>query len=129
MHELSIAYSLVEAAGHAAQQAGAARVAAVFLRLGPLSGVVQDALLFCYDIATRSTLLEGSRLVIENVPVIIYCESCGREYELPSIQNFRCPACGEPTRHIRQGRELEIVGLEIETAEAAAREAQIDASG
>ena len=56
MHELSIANSLVESVAEAAQQAGAARVVAVHLRLGALSGVERDALEFCYDIASRGTL-------------------------------------------------------------------------
>ena len=114
MHELSIAYNLVEAVAQAAQNAGARAVTVVRLRLGELSGVVENALQFGYDIATQGTVLEGSRLEIEEVPVIIHCDHCNRDLPLPSIQNFSCPVCGAPSAHILQGRELEIVSLEIE---------------
>lgn len=116
MHELSIAYSLVETAAEAAQNAGARKVNTVFLRLGPLSGVVKGALMFSYDIATQGTLLEGSELVVRELPVMIYChsESCKKEVELPSIQSFRCPICNQLSDDVRQGRELEIESLEIE---------------
>lgn len=114
VHELSIAYDLIESADAAARQAGAAKVNAVHLRLGRLSGVVSDALQFGYDIAAKGTLLEGSRLVIEELPAVIYCESCGSEFELPGIQNFCCPQCGTPSRQIRQGKELEIHSMEVE---------------
>lgn len=113
VHELSIAYNLVEAASKAASEAGARMVTAVRLRLGMLSGVVPDALQFGYDIAIKDTLLEGSRLEIEEVPVIIHCERCRREVTLPTIQVFRCPICNTPSAQIVQGRELEIVSLEI----------------
>lgn len=116
MHELSIAASLVESAEQAARQAGAQRVTQVFLRLGALSGVAKDALLFSYDVATAGTLLEGSRLMIEDVPVIVHCDGCQRDVTLPGIQDFRCPACGQPSARIVAGRELEIAGVEIEVA-------------
>jgi hydrogenase nickel incorporation protein HypA/HybF len=114
LHELSIAYSLVEAASKAASAAGARAVIVVRLRLGPLSGVVQNALQFGYDIATKDTVLEGSRLEIEEVPVIIRCGHCKRDVTLPNIQVFRCPVCNTPSAQIVQGRELEIVSLEID---------------
>ena len=117
MHELAIASSLVESAELAARQAGAGRVTQVFLRLGALSGVSKEALLFSYDVAARGTLLEGSQLIIEDVPVAIYCESCRAEVRLPGIR-LRCPRCGRLSPHIRQGKELEIVGIEIEVEDA-----------
>lgn len=50
MHELSIAMGIVEAAMDEAQRRGV-QVSAVHLRLGALSGVVKDALLFSYEVA------------------------------------------------------------------------------
>ncbi len=112
MHELSIAYSLVEIASQAADSMGVRRVDVVHLRLGALAGVVQDALLFGYEIAAKGTALEGSRLAIEELPVVVHCPRCQADRTLPGIQRFRCPVCGEPTGQIVQGRELEIVSLE-----------------
>ncbi|BCX04109.1 MAG: hypothetical protein KatS3mg053_2047 [Candidatus Roseilinea sp.] len=120
MHELSIAASLVESAEQAARRAGAQRVTQVFLRLGALSGVAKDALLFSYDVAAAGTLLAGSRLVIEDVPVVVHCEHCRRDVTLPGIQDFRCPICGQPCAQIIAGRALEIAGIEIEVEDQAA---------
>ncbi len=64
MHELSIAYSVVEIATQSAVEAGAVRVRSVQVRLGALSGVVRGALEFSYEIACAGTLLEGSTLVV-----------------------------------------------------------------
>jgi hydrogenase nickel incorporation protein HypA/HybF len=110
MHELSIACNLVEIAAGAA---GNVRVQAVHVRLGALSGVVPEALLFSYDLAAAGTPLEGSRLIIEALPVIVHCPACDHTTTLDSIQAFRCAHCGAPTADIRQGKELDIVALEV----------------
>jgi hydrogenase nickel incorporation protein HypA/HybF len=116
MHELSIAMSIVEAAADEGRQRGA-QVSAVHLRLGALSGVVKDALLFSYEVACQDTPLAGSRLVIEDVPVVVFCARCNQNRELESVQSFACPECGTPTMDVRQGKELEVFALEIEEEE------------
>jgi hydrogenase nickel incorporation protein HypA/HybF len=115
MHELSIAISMIEVAGEEARRRGATRVNAVHLRLGPLSGVVKEALLFSYDLACEGTLLDGSRLIIEETPVGVFCYTCEAERTLASMQNLFCPVCENPASDIVRGRELEIVALEIES--------------
>lgn len=113
MHELSIAMGIVDAAQEEAQKR-AVRVSAVHLRLGALSGVVKDALLFSYEVACQDTPLEGSRLIVEDVPVIVFCPRCNERRTLLSVQLFTCPECGTPTGNIVQGKELEVFALEIE---------------
>jgi hydrogenase nickel incorporation protein HypA/HybF len=114
MHELSIAMSMIEMASEEAARRGCARVNAIHLKLGPLSGVVKEALLFSYEVACEGTPLAGSRLVIEESPVVVYCAACRTERTLASVQNFFCPVCGTPTPEVVRGRELEVVALEIQ---------------
>ena len=114
MHELSIAMSLVEAAEEEASLFGNARVRALHLKLGRLSGVVKEALNSSFELACEGTRLEGSRLLIEELPVIIYCSQCKMSQQLPSLQLFRCPVCDFPTGDVVQGKELQLVALEIE---------------
>ena len=113
MHELSIAMSLVQLAREELRQQGGASVKAVYLRLGPLSGVVGDALLSAYKIACENSPLEGSQLHIEEVPVQILCPSCRVERNVKSIQDMRCGMCGTPGNEVTHGRELEIYAMEI----------------
>jgi hydrogenase nickel incorporation protein HypA/HybF len=113
MHELSIALSIVEGAQEEAARHGG-KVMAVHLRLGQLSGVVKDALLFAYDLACEATPLAGSRLLIEEAPVVVFCSDCAAERTLASVQSFCCPVCGALTPEVVQGRELELVALELD---------------
>jgi hydrogenase nickel incorporation protein HypA/HybF len=114
MHELSIAMSMIEMAEEEAARRGGAVVSAIHLKLGDLSGVVKEALLFSYEVVCQGTPLEGSRLVIEEVGVVVYCPACRRETALLSLQQFCCAVCHAPTSQVVRGRELEVVALEIE---------------
>ena len=123
MHELSIALSIVEGASQEARNRGAAKVEVVHLKLGALSGVVKDALLFSYSLACDDTLLSGSQLVIEDIPVVVYCHNCEAEKVLHDIQRFCCPTCGSVTPDVVRGRELELFAIEIcEESDDIARE-------
>ncbi len=115
MHELSIAMSIVEMAEEEAERRGQAQVLAVHLRLGLLSGVVKEALLSSYEMACESTPLEGSQLLIEEIPVEVFCPKCKVARRIRSIQWFCCPRCFTPTSEIVHGKELEVVALEIKS--------------
>ncbi len=115
MHELSIAVSLIETASDELGKAGgrAPRVLALHLRLGLLSGVVKEALLFSFDLAAEGTPIAGARLDIEEVPVVVFCAGCAAPRTLATIQDFRCPVCGQPTPEVLSGRELELKSMEV----------------
>ena len=114
MHELSIAAGIVDIAQEESRQRGGVLVEVVHLRLGALSGVVKEALFSCFEMVCEGTSVQGARLVIESVPVIVYCAACDAQRTLASVQDFRCPACGTPTNEVVQGKELQVVALEIE---------------
>ena len=117
MHELSIVSSVVESVIESLEKYPGARVTEVCLRVGALAAVVEDSLQFCYGIATGETALEGSRLVVNIVPVTVHCHACDADGAIENLQSFRCPHCGEPASDIRHGREMEIEAIEIEEAE------------
>src|ERR1700690_1059275 len=100
MHELSIAMSIVEMAEEQSDQRGGVRVDAVHLKLGALAGVVKKALLSSYELACEGTPLQGSRLVIEEIPVVVYCPKCHAPRTLDSIQWFVCPECNSPISEV-----------------------------
>jgi hydrogenase nickel incorporation protein HypA/HybF len=114
MHELSIAMSIVEMAEEEADHRGGLRVNAVHLKLGALAGVVKEALLSSYELACEGTGLQGSRLVIDEIPVVVNCPRCLGPRTVDSIQWFVCPECKGPVSEVIQGRELQVFALEIE---------------
>lgn len=62
MHELAITQSLVDAV---CEHTDGAPIVAVNVRVGRLSGVVPDAMRFCFELITEGTPMQGARLEIE----------------------------------------------------------------
>jgi hydrogenase nickel incorporation protein HypA/HybF len=114
MHELSIAMSIVELAEEESQRRGGLHVTAVHLRLGLLAGIVKDALLSSYEMACEDTSLKGSHLVVEEIPGVVYCPACDARRPVRSSEWFCCSECGSLASEIVQGKELEVVSLEVE---------------
>ncbi|MBI1298976.1 hydrogenase maturation nickel metallochaperone HypA [bacterium] len=112
MHELSIAYNLVEIAVDAVKAADAVDVKSVHVRIGALAGVVEDALRFGWDVATEGTILAGAALVVHAQPVVVECAACGQQSTLDSIYPLYCSHCFGPAAVI-SGRELELSSIEI----------------
>jgi hydrogenase nickel incorporation protein HypA/HybF len=115
MHELSIALSIVDGALQELDRHQGAHARAIHLRLGRLSGVDRDALLFSYEVACRETPLADSRLIIEDVDVSILCPSCGGERPIRSFPLLLCAECGGAGERVVRGEELEITGMEVTT--------------
>src|SRR5437762_11957228 len=104
MHELSIALSILEVVEEEVERLGGAPVEAIHIRMGPLSGVVKEALLSAYGLAIEKTRFEGTRLIIEEVPIVIYCANCQGEKTVHSVQWFCCAECGTPSSEVLRGR-------------------------
>jgi hydrogenase nickel incorporation protein HypA/HybF len=113
MHELSIAMSILDVAGEEVERRGSPQLEAIHLRLGPLSGVVKEALLSAYELAREATPFVTTRLIIEEVPIVIFCSKCDAERPVRSVQDFSCAECDTPASKLIHGRELELAALEL----------------
>lgn len=113
MHELAITESVVTGVCEHLEQAGRAgsRVTRVVLEIGRLSGVVPDAIRFCFDVCTQRTPLEGAGLEIVAVEGVARCRSCGMESQ-PRDLLALC-GCGSGDLEIRSGRELRVREVEV----------------
>lgn len=110
MHEMSITQSVVDICS---QNAGNKRVTEVTLEIGALSGVVPDAIEFCFEACTKGTSLEGARLLIEKIPGRGRCRACTAEFSLDSYHE-PCPACSGFGVEILFGEELRVRDLVVD---------------
>jgi hydrogenase nickel incorporation protein HypA/HybF len=113
MHELSIAVGIIDGVLEESARRGGLSVETVRVRVGRLSGVDKDALLFAYQVARQDTPLESSRLEIEEVNAVIFCPACAQESDAEPSAGAFCPRCGALASRVVQGDELEITALEI----------------
>jgi hydrogenase nickel incorporation protein HypA/HybF len=112
MHEVGLMQSALEIAFAEARRAEAKCIERMHVRVGSLSGVVPEALQMAFTAATKGTLADGAKLFLEEVAVECDCERCGTTF-LPTDIIYACPICGELSSSVRQGRELELVSLEV----------------
>ncbi len=112
MHEVGIMENTLAIALKQAAQERAGRIHRLTMRIGPLSGVVPEALEFAFDVLTRGTIAEGATLEVQHLPIICYCSTCRLEFQ-PDDLFCECPQCHDPSAEVRQGRELELASLEV----------------
>lgn len=108
MHELGIAQEVVAIAAEAAR---GRKVLRVVLEVGKLSGVLPDAVRFCFGPCAEGTAAEGAVLEIVETPGRGRCRACGGE--VPLDRPFgRCP-CGGTDLEWLAGDELRVRELEL----------------
>lgn len=111
MHEFSIAESIIAGVSREKEEQGLSSVSEVGVRIGVLSGVFPDALLFSYEALSVDSELAGVPLKIENVPAQGTCRSC-RAFLTLSAPPFLCQECGVGIVDLESGQELEIAYIE-----------------
>jgi len=113
VHELGIAESALELALAQAKRAGAGRVELIVIRVGALSGVDPEALRFAFTAILPGSPAEGALLQIDPVPAVAYCPDCQQDFALAENFFLECPKCGRFNAVLKQGRELDLVRLEV----------------
>ncbi len=108
MHELAITESIVSSV---AERVAGRRVTRVVLEIGKLSGVVPDAVRFCFDLCAEGTGLAGARLDIVQRSGRARCRTCGRECEFEDP--LALCGCGSADLDVREGQELRIREVEV----------------
>ncbi|MBC8440439.1 MAG: hydrogenase maturation nickel metallochaperone HypA [Deltaproteobacteria bacterium] len=113
MHEMGIAQQLVQIAlDSIPKEIENPRVEKVNLKIGRLAAVVEHSLTFCFEIITKDTHLEGARLNIDFIAVMVHCKSCDNIWEVTGPA-FKCPFCEDGDVEMLTGREIEITSLEL----------------
>jgi len=113
MHEVGITQSILEIALDNAHKAQATRITSMTVEIGGLSGVIPDAVEFCFEAVTKGTIAEGATLNIIRIPGRGRCLDCNGETELDTY-TFSCTHCESYNLERTQGEELRLTELEID---------------
>jgi hydrogenase nickel incorporation protein HypA/HybF len=112
MHEMAIMTSLLEAVEQEAERAGARKVVGINLVIGERSSVIDDSLLFCFDLLTPGTVAEGAKIQIRRTQMRFHCDADGPYTR--TGDDFRCPRCHTVGRLTEEGSELLVESIEVE---------------
>jgi len=110
MHELGIVESILEVT---LEHARGARVVAVQLLIGELSGYVDESIELFWSELTRGTRAEGAELRFRREAGTLRCLGCGVEFPLKT-KDFLCPGCGGGQVLPAGGRECRVEAIDVE---------------
>lgn len=112
MHELGVVFAAMDTLDDIARENELTRISSVTMRLGEVSGILEDYFEDCWKWAQkRNDLLRDSELKIERVEAVTVCNDCGRTY--PTVRYGRvCPHCGSDQTCLLTGNEVEIKEIE-----------------
>lgn len=108
MHELGITRNVVSIVE---EHAHGQRVRRVALEIGKLSGVMAEAVRFCFDVCTENTLLAGAELEIVEPAGEVTCRRCGRQFTVQQL--YELCECGSASLEIRSGDQLTVKEMEL----------------
>jgi hydrogenase nickel incorporation protein HypA/HybF len=108
MHELAVTQSVVDTI---TERTSGARVTLVRLEVGKLSGVVPDALAFCFELVARGRRWKAPGLEISEPPGRAHCRGCDAEFTVD--QPILLCGCGSADVEVLAGQELRIRSVEV----------------
>jgi len=113
MHELAITESILNIAQKHATQAQALKVTDINIVIGKFSSIVDDSVQFYWDIITKNTICENSKLHFEKRPARFLCLDCSNEFEFIE-EIMPCPVCNSLHVKLISGEEFWLDSIEIE---------------
>ena len=121
MHEFSMTTQIVNHILEEAKKHNAKRVHAVHLIIGKLTFLGLEQVKFAYNLLVKNTILEDSKLHIEEKNGVVKCNNCGYSgdlkyeddpiYHIPS-PTLTCPKC-EGVVTIVGGKECTIQSIQL----------------
>lgn len=106
MHEMSYVVRVVNLALKKCEEEDIKKVESLTVRIGQMVGVEPFYMEKYYKQAIAGTLLEGSSIRCELIPVKVRCDGCGNEYHPDAGNDYLCPQCGSGAAKLLQGREF-----------------------
>jgi hydrogenase nickel incorporation protein HypA/HybF len=121
MHEVSIMSGVIDAVLSELGKHEVEKVEEVVLAVGRLTFLGHEQLQFAFDILTKGTRLEESKLKIEEEEVMVRCPGCHYEGGIDYIEDesfhfsvpiLRCPSCGEKVE-VTKGASCRVVSVKV----------------
>lgn len=105
--------SMMEIVKHHMTKNDVKRLKKLKIRVGKLTAVEPKSLIFCFEVYTHNSPMEGAILEIEDVPLTGRCCDCKKEfYHEEFLSN--CPECNSDVIKNISGHELDIISIEAE---------------
>ncbi len=121
MHEVSVMSSILDAVMEELKNHRVEKVEEVLLTIGDLTFLGEDQLSFAFEVLTRDTILEGSKLIVEHEPVEVICRHCAYEGRAEHLEDelyhtqvptLNCPKCGRRVE-VTKGKSCMVRSIKV----------------
>jgi len=113
MHEVSIAQGLLDIVVENCKKQGYTGIESIKVKVGKASGIVPEALLFAFESMKADTIAEKASLIIDEIPVSGFCNSCNSNFTVNEAYVICCPNCNSFSIRVDTGRELNVDEMEV----------------
>jgi len=121
MHEVSIIDEVIQTVLLETDKYPDSKVESVSLKIGKLRQFVPDIMKFCYQVATQETPLEGSKLILEEIPIRVECPICNQITDVQEY-DFCCPKCLSVDVKVISGNDLILESIQLSDDKIQTRE-------
>ena len=125
MHEVSIAESVIRTINGTLEGTEYNSVKEVFVEVGELTFISEEALSYAYTVLTEDSPLKGSVLVITQTEGMVSCDNCGYSGPIKRVDDERwhtsapilaCPKC-EGIVDITDGQDIKVKNIKLEVSD------------
>jgi len=113
MHELKIIQDIFPQIENLARENNLATINQVTLSIGQLRQIQGDFLRFAFESVSKGTILQGAKLTIKLIPVVVWCESCKKQFAVDD-NVYICPICGNTSLQVLTGKEIILESIDGE---------------
>jgi hydrogenase nickel incorporation protein HypA/HybF len=120
MHEYSVMSQIVDSILEEVKKRDATKVEQVDLEIGEFTMLGDEQMEFAYEVLSKDTVLQGSKLRVTHRKGKVKCDSCGYEGDVMIAEDsphrmipiLECPKCHSPAK-ITEGRECFIRNIRM----------------
>lgn len=103
---------LLEAVRETAEAKQASAVVRINLTIGDASCVVDDSLLYYFDMLAADTVVAGAEIAITRKPMRFRCDAGDGEYAVRA-HRYECPTCGRVGVLVDRADDFTVESIEI----------------
>jgi hydrogenase nickel incorporation protein HypA/HybF len=113
MHELKIIQDIFPLIEKAAKDNNLKSLTKVILGIGKLRQVQREFLQFAFTIMAENTIAKGSALIINPIPITVFCQDCKKEF-IVHDNFYVCSECGGVSLNFLTGKEVILESIDGE---------------
>ena len=113
MHELAVTKGLLKICLEEGEKHKIKKIRKINIKVGELTDLLPACIEYYFNIVSKDTIAENTKINVEKIPVEIKCNECGYRGVLGK-NNYVCPKCKGIVYEITKGKEFYLDTMEVD---------------